>query len=171
MTLLPITTGPMNGEENVSRIEPVTPVPNASLALATGVGLIAAVIGALLWAMVTVTTNFQIGFMAIAIGFLVGYAVRFGRGTTTIFGVVGAVLALLGCMLGNVFSLVGFFARQENIGVLTALGAIDYAKIPSIIAASFRPMDLLFYGIAVYEGYRFSLAKTRDAPSTSPPSP
>ncbi len=39
-------------------------------------GMVAASVGAILWAVITVATGFQIGFMAIAVGFLVGLASR-----------------------------------------------------------------------------------------------
>lgn len=62
-------------------------------------GLIGALVGAALWAWITVLTDAQIGWMAIAVGFLVGLAVRiFGKGLDKVFGIVGAVLSLLGCV-------------------------------------------------------------------------
>src|SRR5438270_13589107 len=69
-------------------------------------GIFAALIGAIAWAIVTVTTEYQIGYMAIAVGFIVGYAVRLGKGLDKIFGISGAILALFGCILGNIFSIV-----------------------------------------------------------------
>ena len=53
----------------------------------------AALLGAVIWAAVTVMTGYQIGWMAVGVGFLAGYGVRkFGQGVDTIFGVVGAVI-------------------------------------------------------------------------------
>jgi len=120
-------------------------------------GFAAALIGAFLWASITVSTNFQIGFMAVGVGFIVGYTVRyFGKGLDTIFGVLGGILALLGCFLGNFFSLVGFAATEEGYGYFEILQLIDYNLVPAIMIDSFSGMDLFFYGIAIYEGYRFS---------------
>jgi hypothetical protein len=54
-------------------------------------GAVAALVGAGVWALVTVLTGYQIGFMAIGVGFLVGLAVQFaGKGINKIFGVMGA---------------------------------------------------------------------------------
>jgi hypothetical protein len=80
----------------------------------------------------------------------------FGKGLDTIFGVLGAFLALLGCLLGNFFSLVGFAAVDAGYGYVEILQLIDYNLVPAIMIDSFSGMDLFFYGIAVYEGYRFS---------------
>src|SRR5215218_2350350 len=80
-----------------------------SLPMAILGGLIASLVAALLWAVITYATKYQIGFMAIGVGFLVGYAVNyFGKGITTTFGVVGAVLSLFGCIIGNILTTIIF---------------------------------------------------------------
>jgi hypothetical protein len=128
-----------------------------NLILGLGGAFAASLIGAVLWATITVVTEYQIGYMAIAIGFFVGYSVRFfGKGISTVFGVIGASFALLGCLMGNLFSLIGFFANAEGYGYFETLGMIDFSLIPEIMIESFSPMDILFYGIAIYEGYKFS---------------
>jgi hypothetical protein len=130
---------------------------NLPLAIFAGIG--GAILGAAVWAGVTVTTEFQIGYMAIAVGFLVGYAVRLGNGIDKIFGITGAILALLGCVLGNLLSVVGFISKQQHMGVMETLSRLDYSKLPEIFMATFSFMDLVFYAIAVYEGYRFSFRR------------
>lgn len=42
--------------------------------------IIACLIGALVWCLVSISTGYQIGYMAIGVGFLVGIAMRQGRG-------------------------------------------------------------------------------------------
>src|SRR6266508_4083674 len=125
--------------------------------LAGGVAALAALIGACAWAATTVITNYQIGWMAVGIGFLVGYAVKtFGKGIDRSFGIVGAVWSLAGCAAGNLLTVVGTIAKQQNIPVMNILEKLDAEIIASLMQATFNPMDVLFYGIAVYEGYRFS---------------
>lgn len=134
-----------------------------NLLMAVVAGFVAAVSGALFWAVMTVSTNLQTGYMAVGVGFLVGYTVRYaGRGLDTIYGVIGALMALAGCILGNLFSLVGFIANDEGLGYFQVLLGIDYSLVPSAMVAAFNPMDLLFYGIAIYEGYRFSFRHISD---------
>lgn len=131
---------------------------NLPMAFLGGSG--AAILGGIGWALVTVATNYQIGWMAVGVGFLVGYCVRsLGKGIDKVFGIVGAALALLGCLLGNFFTLIGAYAKQESTGVFDVLVSIDYSLVPQVMIDAFSPMDLLFYGIAVYEGYRFSFRK------------
>jgi hypothetical protein len=125
-----------------------------------GAGAVAALAGAALWAVITVFTGYQIGFMAVGIGFLVGWAVRAaGKGVDKSFGIAGAVLALLGCLVGNLLAMVGFVARQEGIPFFDLLSRLDVSVAIELMKASFSPIDLLFYGIAVYEGYRLSFRR------------
>jgi len=129
-----------------------------NLPMAILAGLVACLVGALLWAVITVATEYQIGYMAIAVGFIVGYAVRFmGKGLDPIFGVIGAAFALLGCLLGNFFSLVGFAANDMAMTYVETLGSIDYGIVPEVMMETFSPIDLLFYGFAIYEGYKFAI--------------
>lgn len=121
-------------------------------------GLVAAVAGAVVWAVVTVGTHYQIGYMAVGVGFLVGFAVRhFGRGLTMPFAAAGCLLALLGCLLGNLFSACGFLAAQGSIPLGNILSRLDFDLAVELLTATSSPMDLLFYGIALYAGYRYSV--------------
>ena len=129
-----------------------------NLALGAVAGAVAAVIGAAVWAVVTTLTHFQIGWMAVGVGFLVGLGVRtFGKGVDRVFGVVGAAMALIGCLAGNFLAVCGMLAKQESVSFLQVLSRLDAAMIADLMVDTFRPMDLLFYGIAVYEGYKLSL--------------
>lgn len=120
-------------------------------------GIAAALAGAVIWAIITVATGYQIGWMAVGVGFLVGYAVRLlGKGSDALFGAAGAIIALLGCVAGNLLTVVILVSRQESIGVMTLLGRLTPGLAVEILKETFQPMDLLFYGIAVYEAYKFS---------------
>jgi hypothetical protein len=122
-------------------------------------GLVAAVVGALIWAVITVTTKMQIGFMAVGVGFLVAWAVRtLGKGRDVTFGIIGGALALLGCLLGNLLSACGFLAGQASEPVVSVTLRVlgNPSSIATIVQASFQGMDLLFYAIAVYEGYKLA---------------
>jgi hypothetical protein len=120
-------------------------------------GLAAAVAGAALWAVITVATGYQIGWMAVGVGFLVGFAVRrAGKGLDKSFGVAGALLALVGCLLGNFLTVVHFVAEAQEWGYFFTLTSIDPAAIPELMTITFSPMDLLFYALALYQGYKLS---------------
>ena len=126
-------------------------------------GALAAVVGAALWALITVLTSFQIGWMAVGVGFLVGIAVRtFGKGTDRTFGVIGALLALAGCLLGNLLAVCGMIAADQSVKLVDVVSRLDLRTAHDLMFATFSPMDLLFYGIAVYEGYRLSIREVTE---------
>ncbi|MGB0371250.1 MAG: hypothetical protein ACPGN3_07835 [Opitutales bacterium] len=120
-------------------------------------GVLSSIVAGIIWATISVVTGYQIGWVAIGVGFLVAYIVRmWGKGNTPTFGVIGAVFALLGCVLGNVFTIVGFIAQEYELGIMEALTSVDYAYLPEIMMDTASPMDLLFYGLALYSGYKYS---------------
>ncbi len=123
-------------------------------------GAITGIIGAILWAMITVATGYQIGYMALAIGFGVGFTVKtFGKGLKEIFGIWGATISLLSCLLGNALSVIGFAASYNQLDYFEALAIFNYSYLPQIMAETFSVLDLLFYGLAIYAGYRYSFRK------------
>ena len=128
-----------------------------NLVLAVLAGGAAALLGASIWAAITMAIDYQIGWMAVGVGFLVGYAVKtFGKGIDRSFGIVGAAWSLAGCAAGNLLTVVGLISAQQNVPVMEILESLSPELVANLMRATFNPMDLLFYGIAVYEGYRFS---------------
>lgn len=120
-------------------------------------GSLAAIVSAVIWAIITVTTQYQIGYMAIGVGLLVGFSVRFfGAGIDKKFGYLGSTLSLLGCLLGNLLSQIGFIAEEQSLGYMETISYLDLNMIMSIMMESFQVMDILFYGFAIYEGYKFA---------------
>lgn len=123
-------------------------------------GLLATLISAVLWAVITVTTQYQIGFMAIGVGIIVGFSVQFfGAGIDRKFGYLGAILSLIGCSLGNLFSQVGFIAQEQSLGYFETLTYLNFEIIVEILIESFNPLDVLFYGFAIFEGYKFAFRR------------
>ena len=148
----------INQEELVILLQEMRLKQNLPLAILAGI--ISSLVGAAVWAAVTVATEYQIGWMAVGVGFLVGFSVRFlGKGINDIFGYVGAAFSLFGCLLGNFLSILGFVSIQEGVGYFEMFGMVDYSRIPEIMTYTFQPIDLLFYGLAIYQGYKFSFQK------------
>jgi hypothetical protein len=122
------------------------------------VGAAAAMVGGVIWAVITALTQYQIGWMAIGVGFLVAYAVRIaGKGIDKIFGIVGALLSLIGCALGNLLTAIYVIAKTQGISELDVIAALDFQFVVKIMVAMFDPMDILFYVLAMYVGYRYAL--------------
>jgi len=155
-----------NPPQNTIDVGKILVAQNFNLAILAGIG--AAVLGAALWAIVTVTTKSELGLMAIVVGFVVGRAIRaVGHGVDQKFGYLGAACALAGCIAGNVLSDIGFYANIRGIGFGQALADMDLALLTKLVTAFSQPMDLLFYGIAIYEGYKFSFKYRLRKPARS----
>jgi len=120
-------------------------------------GIVAAISGAIVWAIITLATDYMIGYMALAIVALVGFSIRIsGKGIDRIFGIWGGALAFLGVFLGYFFTIIAYFANEVDISFYDAFINIDYGLMPEIFSEILGPIDLLFFGIAIYEGYKFS---------------
>jgi hypothetical protein len=143
----------------------VTPKPAKAASASTDnlpmgflAGLVAAGFGAAAWAGVTLATGYQIGWMAVGVGCLVGWAVRAGgKGTHATFGLLGALLALGGCAAGNLLAVIIMAARHFDVALLDVFSRLTPETMLGLMQASFKPIDLLFYGIALYEGWKFSI--------------
>ena len=147
------TPAPITAPKPTGPVEVTENLPMGFMA-----GLVAAAIGAGLWALISIVTGFQIGWMAVGVGFLVGWAVRLaGKGTHRAFGIMGALLALGGCAVGNLLTILVMAAQHFGVPVLAVFARLTPDVIVNLMELSFRPMDLLFYAIAIYQGYRFSI--------------
>lgn len=120
-------------------------------------GILATLVCSLGWAFITVATEHQIGYMAIGLGMIVGYAVRFfGAGIDLKYNILGAVLSLTGCILGNLLSVVGFIGNEYEVSYLQVLTVLDFSNISEIMVDTFQLMDVIFYSIACVFGFKFA---------------
>ena len=131
---------------------------NLPMGILGGIG--GAAVGAIVWGFVSALTGYQIGFMAIGVGFLTGISVRkLGRGVDKVFGLVGALLSLAGCLAGNLLMVCIVISRNESVPLLDLMSRLDPQICTELMGATFSAIDLLFYGIAIYQGYRFSFRR------------
>lgn len=123
-------------------------------------GCLGGLIGAIIWAAITYFTEYQIGWMSMGIGFLVGFGVgTLGKGIDKIFGVIGGGIALASVLLGNFLVYIGYLAKYLGVGFFEILKYFNYSMTFELFKEMFDPRDLLFYAIAIYAGYRFSFRK------------
>ncbi len=123
-------------------------------------GFLAAILGACLWTVVSILTEYQIGYMAVGLGVLVGYAVQFfGAGIELRFRILAGVLALLSCVVGNLLTQFGFYAYQESYSLFGAMSQFALTDYPTILLENLSPIDFLFYALAASAGFKFALRK------------
>lgn len=142
-------------EESINKLREYQDFPAAIIG-----GLLLTLIGALIWAAVSVITQYQIGYMAIGIGVMVGFGVRyFGAGVDRKFGILAAVLSVFSCLLGNFFAQIGFVAQAQGLTYLQTIKLFDYSLLPDILSETFSPMDIVFYAIAIGAAFKYSYRK------------
>lgn len=128
-------------------------------------GALASIVGAVAWGLISVATGYQIGYMAIGVGFLVGMAMRQGKGVTMIFGIIGAALSLLSCVMGDFFSIIGLIAKEYDVSFIETLTQIDFKDVVSLLTDNLASMTIVFYGVALYEGYKLSFREQKEPES------
>ncbi len=132
---------------------------NQRLGPGISMGFLAAVLGASVWALISELTNHQIGWMAVGLGFGVAYVVRtVGKGIDRVFGYWSAGLSLLGCVLGNVLIIAIEVSKQEQMSFTAVLFTVllHPTLLFHALAATFNPIDLLFYALTLYYGYKYA---------------
>ncbi|UCS94602.1 hypothetical protein KZP23_06165 [Echinicola marina] len=128
-----------------------------NLPLAIFGGFMIGIMGAIIWATITLMADYRVGFMSIALGALIGFSIRyFGKGIDKVFGVLGAVIAVFCCLFGNFLVSMGYIANAEDLEYMEALFLFDYNYIIQLIADSSNYWDLVFYIIAAIVGYRLA---------------
>ncbi len=135
-----------------------------------------AVLGAIAWGAITAATHFQIGYMAVGVGILAGYGMRMlGGGRDRADGVIAGIVAFLGCALGNLLTIVIDFAPHDaahrGIPDLTLLLLLNPKLAWTMLSLNFSIMDVVFYALAVYAGYRTALKPLAPAAQTAEPAP
>lgn len=146
-------------ENNIEDFERLKAEQNFPMAVLGGV--LASIICVFIWAIITVATKYQISYMAMGVGVAVGFTIqKFGKGLTPVYGILGAGLALIACFFGNIISYTCFIADQyESYSYLEAISNLNWDISMSIAIETFQPMDVLFYGLAIYTGYMFSIKR------------
>jgi hypothetical protein len=90
-------------------------------------GLLGAALGACLWALIVVLTEYEIGYMALGVGFLSGYGVYFltGKKRGIILQVIAGFSSIIGLLMAKYF-LVFYFIKDM---VRIEMGDIEAALI------------------------------------------
>jgi MFS family permease len=131
-----------------------------ALGTAALAGLIAAIVGGVVWGLIVRWSGYEVGFVAWGIGFVVGTAVAFGaRGVRGLsYQALAVVLALAGIVLGKYLSFawtLGDAFEEEGIPIEVPIFSGDtwdaFVESRSDVWGWF---DLLWIGLAVFTAFR-----------------
>ncbi|WLQ35776.1 hypothetical protein P8A18_21170 [Streptomyces castrisilvae] len=124
---------------------PFAPVPpkrdNLALGLATAVG--AALVGALIYGVILGKTDYQIGYIAVGLGFLVGFAASKVGGANPAVTVVSALLSVGAVYLGQI------------VGISIALSDLAHESATSIFFDHFDVITKAWSETADFKTYLF----------------
>jgi hypothetical protein len=131
----------------------------ATLPLAGLGGLGGAALGAAGWAAVAIATDYEIGFIAVAVGYLAGLGVKLGARGKRGGGLphVAAAAAVLGLLLAKYFVFLHYVAaaaRQEGGGGWLTVGIASVVLFPTLLVRVASPFDLLWVVLAIGAAWR-----------------
>src|SRR4051794_11421273 len=126
------------------------------------IGILAMILGAGLWAVVTVVTQHEFSLVAIGVGALVGLAMFSARPTSTGIAAVAALLTVIGCALGEVLAIPAYVAHKDGIGFAKLINLeLPHPKL------YFVPRDgktYLFWAIGAVAAFSMVFRRIQAAP-------
>lgn len=138
------------GTMTVPGFEPVLPMAAGDLFGGLLGGAVAAVIATGIWYAVVALSGWQIGFIAIGVGWLVAQGTLFGAGGRASIPLVAssAVFTLLALAVGE-YLIIYHFVSQE-LGSIELLMPIEFMVEVVIASLQADPLTLLFWAIALF---------------------
>jgi len=121
-------------------------------------GLGAAIVSSLVWYGVVVLTKYELGILAVGVGWLVGQAVMLGAGRkrSTLLQVMSVAITVA-AMVSSEYLIVRYFVAQAlaergvtDLALLLPLNLVVEMIIEGIKAS---PLTLLFWAIAVWQAF------------------
>ena len=122
-------------------------------------------VATVIWVVAVALIEMQIGFIAIVIGLVIGYAVSAGARWKRSFllPIISVILAFLAMASSEYFITRHFFIQEyatsvEDVALFLPLNEMVEVVKESIMA---DPITLLFWGIALFEAFVIPLRTTR----------
>jgi hypothetical protein len=137
-------------------------------------GVVGAIVGATvatgLWYAVVAFSGWQIGLVAVAVGFIVARAAVFGAGSGSIPLVVVSVVFTLLALVVSEYLIVYHFITQSfgTEGAISVIQPLDFVVTVVSESVQAEPITLLFWAIALFQAVAIPLAAMRDAPKLAP---
>tara|TARA_Y100001934_G_scaffold176248_1_gene208787 strand:- start:61 stop:696 length:636 start_codon:yes stop_codon:yes gene_type:complete len=116
------------------------------LAGAAAGGMTAAALGGWIWAKIAIATGYEVGYIALGVGFIVGIAVAIVSGGMRgpLTQLVGVVCACTGILLGKWWTILD----NPQVQMLVDAGFIDFVGFATNFTEFVSPIDYLWFGLA-----------------------
>ena len=139
---------------------------NPKIVIALILGLLAAVVAGILWFAISVLTGYQIGYIAIGVGYLIGKAVIWGSGGKRgmPLQIMSAVVTLATLCISQYFITVYYIRQylQEHIAEFPGYHGQWLFVSPfdsDIISEMVSPIGLLIWAVGIY--FAYTIPKSR----------
>jgi hypothetical protein len=147
--------------------------PNESLVRAIAAGLVAAIVGGVAWGFIVKLSDYEVGFVAWGIGFLVGTAVVLATGGAKgrRLQITAVAMALLGILIGKYLGFALIVQEDaEAFGASIGLFSEDMFRLfREELDAVFGLFDLLWVGLAVFSAWRIPQVEEPEPVPVAPP--
>jgi hypothetical protein len=130
----------------------------ANLLVAAAGGLVGALVGAIVWAGVAIATNFEVGYIAVLVGFLAGLGVKIGARTQrgALLQYLAAGLAVVGLLAAKYMLFVHVMVNlghEKGVDISYFDGRI-LSVFPEALGQMVSAFDALFLILALMAAYR-----------------
>lgn len=141
---------------------------NSNIVMAVILGLAAAVAAGTGWFFFSILTGYQIGYIAIGVGFLIGWAVIWGSGKKrgAVLQIISAFLTLITLFTSEYFMMLYYYRQYmmkntEQFPDYSGEWFFISPFNPGLLKDIFSPMGLVIWAIGIY--FAYSLPKSRKA--------
>ena len=132
--------------------------------LGFGGGLLAVLAGAALWGVAAAMVRNEAGWMAMVVGLIVGFCVRFcGRGSHSFFSMTGATMTVAGCAAGRVLAISILAAHDGHQPLMAYLRDVNLTRAGLMLRSHVGTQDLVFVGMAALIAYGLSVRKPKES--------
>ncbi|MFD9335929.1 hypothetical protein ACFWBF_16180 [Streptomyces sp. NPDC060028] len=122
-----------------------------------GLGLVAAVVAALvtagIYGAIIGATKYQIGYAAVGVGFVIGFAAGKLGGRNPLLPVVGALLSLVAVLAGQILGIAMIGADELGVGTLDVLN-LGVSLLFDAWKEDSDPLTFLFLAIGGYTAFQ-----------------
>ncbi|WP_375766584.1 hypothetical protein NR798_33540 [Archangium gephyra] len=130
----------------------------ARLPLALAGGAAGALVGAIIWAVIVVATNYEIGYVAVLVGYLAGHGVKLGagKGRGQTLQIAAAGMSVFGLVIAKYFILAHFVVSSPDSAEL-GLGYFSpglFIVFLQNIGSALSAFDLLWIAFALMTAWR-----------------
>jgi hypothetical protein len=111
-------------------------------------------VGAIAWGLVVYLTKYEIGLLAVVIGYAVGYTVhRVAGAASQSTAIAAGLLAGAGILLGFLFIGIAIVAQAFNVGLFDAIRIANDIGWGDVFSHTVDAMSWLFLAIGAFSAY------------------